>query len=64
MKRRMRRMVRKMIREYRLMCDPYYYPEWLRELEIVDSEGNSHKFPYTNKTKLRGSDGFRLTIKE
>ena len=35
MKRRMRRMVRKMIREYRLMCDPYYYPEWLRELEIV-----------------------------
>ena len=36
----------------------------MRELEIVDAEGNSHKFPYTNKTKLRGTDGFRLSIKE
>lgn len=36
----------------------------LKELEIVDAEGTSHKFPYTYKRKLRDSDGFKLTIKE
>ena len=36
----------------------------MKELEIVDAEGVSHKFSYTNKTKLKGADGFRLTIKE
>ena len=36
----------------------------MKEMEIVDAEGISHKFPYTNRTKLRGADGFRLSIKE
>lgn len=36
----------------------------LKELEIVDAEGTSHKFPYTSKRKLREGDGFKLTIKE
>ena len=36
----------------------------MKEMEIVDSDGISHKFPYTNRTKLRGADGFRLSIKE
>lgn len=36
----------------------------LKELEIVDADGNSHKFSYTSKRKLRDGDGFRLTIKQ
>ena len=36
----------------------------LKELEIVDADGNSHKFPYTSKRKLHDGDGFRLTIKQ
>lgn len=35
----------------------------LKTFEVIDIEGNSHQFPYTNKTKLRGADGVRLTSK-
>jgi hypothetical protein len=36
----------------------------LREFEVVDSDGVSHKFPYTHKRKISGVDGIKLTIKE
>lgn len=36
----------------------------MKEFEVVDAEGNSHKFPFTTKQKLRGREGFRLSIKE
>ena len=36
----------------------------LKEFEVVDAEGISHKFPFTAKQKLRGKEGFRLSIKE
>lgn len=35
----------------------------LREYEVIDAEGESHKFPYTSKRKITGADGVRLTIK-
>lgn len=36
----------------------------MREFEVVDSDGVSHKFPYTHKRKIFGIDGIKLTIKE
>ena len=36
----------------------------LREFEVIDSDGVSHKFPYTHKRKISGVDGVRLQIKE
>lgn len=36
----------------------------MREFEVVDSDGVSHKFPYTHKRKISGIDGVKLTIKE
>jgi hypothetical protein len=36
----------------------------VKELEIVDAEGNSHKFQYTTKRKLKEGEGFRLTLKQ
>ena len=35
----------------------------LKEYEVIDAEGKSHKFPYTTKRKLSGADGIRLTVK-
>ena len=36
----------------------------LKEYEVIDAEGTSHKFPYTTKRKINGADGVRLTIQE
>ena len=36
----------------------------LKEYEVIDAEGTSHKFPYTSKRKITGADGVRLTIKQ
>ena len=36
----------------------------LKEFEIIDADGESHKFPYTSKRKINGEDGLRLTIKK
>ena len=36
----------------------------MKEYEVIDAEGTSHKFPYTTKRKINGADGVRLTIKE
>ena len=36
----------------------------LREFEVIDAEGESHKFAYTSKKKISGVDGVRLTIKQ
>ena len=36
----------------------------LREFEVIDNDGVSHKFPYTHKRKISGVDGVRLQIKE
>jgi hypothetical protein len=36
----------------------------MKEFEVIDAEGTSHKFPYTAKRKINGADGVRLTIKE
>jgi hypothetical protein len=36
----------------------------VKEMEIVDAEGNSHKFQYTTKRKLKEGEGFRLTLKQ
>lgn len=36
----------------------------LKEYEVIDAEGTSHKFPYTEKRKINGADGVRLTIRE
>lgn len=36
----------------------------MHEFEVVDSDGVSHKFPYTHKRKISGVDGVKLTIKE
>ena len=30
----MKRMMRKMMRGYKKMCNPYYYPEWWNEAGI------------------------------
>ena len=36
----------------------------LREFEVIDNDGVSHKFPYTHKRKISGIDGVKLQIKE
>jgi hypothetical protein len=36
----------------------------LREFEVIDNDGFSHKFQYTHKRKISGVDGVRLQIKE
>lgn len=36
----------------------------MKEFEVIDAEGTSHKFPYTTKRKISGADGVRLTIKQ
>ena len=36
----------------------------MREFEVIDSNGTSHKFQYTHKRKISGVDGVRLQIKE
>lgn len=35
-----------------------------KEYVVVDSEGTEHKFEYTNKRKINGVDGVRLTIQD
>jgi hypothetical protein len=35
-----------------------------KEYTVIDHEGTAHKFPYTDKRKISGVDGVRLTIKE
>lgn len=42
-----------------------FIPRIVRKtFEVIDAEGNRHQFPYTNKRKITGVDGVRLTIKE
>ena len=36
----------------------------MKEFEVIDAEGVSHKFSYTSKRKITGTDGVRLTIKQ
>lgn len=36
----------------------------MKEFKVIDAEGETHTFPFTKKTKIRGADGFRLTIQE
>lgn len=36
----------------------------MREFEVIDSDGASHKFSYTTKKKITNGDGVRLTIKK
>lgn len=35
----------------------------MKEYEVIDAEGNTHKFPYTTKRNLNEGRGIRLTIK-
>ena len=34
-----------------------------KNFKVVDADGEAHVFPYTDKVKLRGEDGFRLKVK-
>ena len=36
----------------------------LKKFEVIDANGTSHKFDYTDKRKIRGEDGIRLIIKQ
>lgn len=36
----------------------------IKEFEVIDADGESHKFQYTSKRKITGADGVRLTIKQ
>lgn len=36
----------------------------VKDFVIIDSEGNSHSFPFTSKRKISGSEGYRLTLKK
>ena len=36
----------------------------IRQYKVIDAEGKTHTFNYTDKKKIRNEDGLRLTIKE
>ena len=36
----------------------------IRQYKVIDAEGATHVFNYTDKKKIRNEDGLRLTIKE
>lgn len=34
----------------------------VKDFVIIDSDGNTHKFPFTSKRKISGSEGYKLTF--